>query len=72
MRARLQGVVILECVVRPDGRCANVRVVRSLDRDFGLDQKAIEAAYKWRFRPGERLGEPVPVFVTLEMEFAIR
>ena len=72
MRARTQGVVILECVVQPDGHCSDVRVVRSLDRAFGLDQKAIDAARKWIFRPGRRQGEPVPVFVTLEMEFAIR
>jgi protein TonB len=72
MRARMQGVVILECVVEPDGRCGDVRVVRSLDRTFGLDQKAIDAARKWVFRPGTRLGDPVPVFVTLEMEFGLR
>jgi TonB family protein len=72
MRARLQGVVILNCVVRPDGRCSDIRVLKSLDMIFGLDQQAIASAREWRFRPGTRMGEPVPVLVTLEIGFTIR
>jgi len=72
MRARLQGVVVLNCVVRPDGRCSDIRVMRSLDMVFGLDDQAIASAREWRFRPGERLGAPVPVLVTLEIAFNIR
>ena len=72
MRARLQGVVVLNCVVRPDGTCSDIRVTRSLDSIFGLDQRAIASAREWRFRPGSRLGEPVAVQVTLEIEFNIR
>jgi periplasmic protein TonB len=72
MRARLQGVVVLHCVVRPDGRCSDIRVTKSLDTVFGLDQQAIASAREWRFRPGERMGEPVSVLVTLEIGFTIR
>jgi len=72
MRARLQGVVVLNCVVQPDGTCSDIRVTRSLDALFGLDQQAIASARQWRFRPGVRLGEPVPVHVTLEIAFSIR
>jgi TonB family protein len=72
MRARLQGVVVLNCVVQPDGRCSDIRVMRSLDMMFGLDEQAIASAREWRFRPGQRLGEPVPVQVTLEIAFNIR
>ena len=72
MRARLQGVVVLNCVVQTDGTCSDIRVVRSLDMVFGLDQQAIASARQWRFRPGTRLGEPVPVQVTLEIAFSIR
>ena len=61
MRAKIQGSVWVECVVQPDGTVTNVRVVRSLDPTFGLDQEAVKAARQWRFRPGLRLGEPVPV-----------
>ncbi|HKE86266.1 MAG TPA: TonB family protein [Vicinamibacterales bacterium] len=72
MRARLQGVVTLTCVVQTDGRCSDIRVTRSLDTVFGLDQQAIASAREWQFIPGRRLGQPVPVRVTLEITFTIR
>ena len=72
MRARIQGIVVIECVVRPNGRCSDIRVARSLDPIFGLDEEARRAVTEWRFKPGARLGEPVPVAVRLELEFTIR
>lgn len=72
MRAKVQGTVLLECVVRPDGSVGDVQVVRSLDPTFGLDQQAVTAARKWRFAPGTRLGEPVPVLITIELTFTLR
>jgi protein TonB len=72
MRARVQGVVVLNCVVRPDGTCTDIRITKSLDMAFGLDQQAIASAREWRFRPGTRMGQPVPVRVTLEIGFTIR
>ncbi len=72
MRAKIQGKVWLEVVVMPDGRPGDIRVVRSLDRTFGLDEEAIKAMRQWRFRPGMRQGQPVPVVVTVEMEFTLR
>jgi periplasmic protein TonB len=72
MRAKVQGTVLLECVVRPDGSIGDVQVIRSLDPTFGLDQQAVAAARKWRFAPGTRLGEPVPVLITIELQFTLR
>ena len=72
MRAKVQGTVLLECVVRPDGSVGDVQVIRSLDPTFGLDQEAIKAAKQWRFAPGTRLGEPVPVLITIELTFTLR
>jgi TonB family protein len=72
MRAKVQGSVILECVVRADGSVGDVQVVRSLDPTFGLDQQAVAAAKKWTFIPGTRLGEPVPVLITIELTFTLR
>src|SRR4029453_10721059 len=37
MRAKIQGRVLLECVILPDGTVGEVRVLRSLDPIFGLD-----------------------------------
>ena len=72
MRAKVQGTVLLECVVKPDGSVGDVQVVRSLDPTFGLDQQAVVAARKWRFAPGTRLGEAVPVLITIELTFTLR
>lgn len=72
MRAKVQGVVLLECVVLADGTVGEVKIVKSLDKVFGLDEQAIKAAKAWRFLPGRRFGEPVPVLVTIELTFTLR
>jgi TonB family protein len=72
MRAKVQGRVMLECIVLADGTVGNVEVLRSLDPTFGLDQEAIKAAKQWRFDPGTRFGEPVAVLVTIELTFTLR
>jgi protein TonB len=73
MRAKIQGVVWLEAVVMPDGSVGDVRVTRSLDPTFGLDKEAERTVKLWRFAPGtNRLGEPVPVIVAIEMSFTLR
>jgi periplasmic protein TonB len=63
--------VLLEAVVKTDGTVDDVKVLRSLDAKFGLDQEAIKAAKLWRFQPGTRQGEPVPVVVTMELSFTL-
>jgi len=72
MRAKVQGVVLLECVVLADGRVGDVRIVRSLDSIYGLDAEAVTAARKWQFLPGRRFGEPVAVRVVIELGFRLR
>ena len=70
MRAKVQGVVVLECIVLPDGTVGDARVKRSLP--FGLDEEAIKAARQWRFSPGTRQGEPVAVIISIELSFSLR
>ena len=72
MRAKVQGMVEVEAVVLPDGSVGQVQIVRSLDDRFGLDDKALEAVKRWRFRPGTRQGKPVAVIVTIELNFTLR
>jgi protein TonB len=72
MRAKVQGTVWVECVVRPDGTCTDANVTKSLDSVFGLDQEAIKAARQWRFVPGTRMGQPVSVLITIELTFTLR
>ena len=51
--------MVLYVEVDPDGKAHNMKVLRSLG--LGLDEKAIEAVNKWKFRPGYKDGKPVTV-----------
>ena len=72
MRAKVQGVVVVEAVVREDGTVGQVQIVRSLDPTYGLDQEAVKAVRLWRFLPGKRQGQNVPVLVEIELSFTLR
>ncbi len=71
MRAKIQGVVELEAVVGTNGVITEIRILKSLDRAFGLDEEAIRTAKQWLFRPGRYQGENVPVMVVIQMEFRL-
>ena len=66
-QAKLQGTVVLYVEVGPDGMAHNIKVQRPLG--MGLDEKAIEAVSRWRFRPGMKDGKPVTVGATVEVNF---
>jgi protein TonB len=72
MRARITGSVGLSCVVDRDGSVRDCRLTRSLDRRHGLDDQALRAARLWKFLPARRRDEPVPVRVTIDMDFSLR
>ena len=71
-RAKIQGVVHVEVVVKTDGTVGDTRVTRSLDKEFGLDRRAVEAVKEWRFVPGQKDGVAVPVLVEIELTFTVR
>jgi TonB family protein len=71
MRQKIQGVVVLDAIIGIDGRITAVRVARSLDRRFGLDQAALAAAQQWTFTPARRIGVPIAVKVQLHLEFRL-
>jgi protein TonB len=68
-KAKYQGTVLLYIEVDPTGKATAIRVQRSLG--LGLDEKAIEAVKKWRFRPGTKDGKPVTVAATIEVNFRL-
>lgn len=68
-KAKWQGTVVLSLIVDENGTAQQIKVARSLG--MGLDQKAIEAVTKWRFRPGMKDGKPVPVYATIEVNFRL-
>jgi protein TonB len=71
MRQKIEGIVEMEAVVGIDGRVSRVRVVKSVDREHGLDEEALRAARAWTFEPGILNGAAVPVLVTIQLEFRL-
>jgi TonB family protein len=64
--AGLQGVVVLEITVGPDGIVSQARVLRGQPL---LDQAAIDAARQWRYEPTLQNGTPVAVRFTATVDF---
>lgn len=69
MRARVQGLVVMECVVEVDGSVGPVRVRRSVEPS--LDDAAVRTLKQWRFKPGTKDGTPVRVAIIVEMSFTL-
>lgn len=68
-KAKHQGTVVLYVVVDEKGQPRDLRVVRAIG--LGLDEKAIEAVTKWRFKPGLKEGRAVAVAATIEVNFRL-
>jgi TonB family protein len=68
-KAKYQGTVVMAVTVDATGRVGDAKVIRSLG--LGLDEKAIEAVQKWRFRPGTKDGKAVAVQTEVEMSFRL-
>ena len=67
--ARVQGVVIIEATIDPDGKVSEARVLRSIPL---LDQAALEAVRQWEYTPTLLNGEAVPVIMTVTANFTLR
>ncbi len=72
MQQRIEGDVVLEGVVRDDGRVGDVKVSESLDSVYGLDEEAVKAFKQWEFKPGTKDNKPVSVRIHVKMRFALR
>jgi TonB family protein len=69
MHQKIEGTVLLACVVKTDGSVGEIALLRSLDSRFGLDGEAVVAARQWRFAPATLRGQPVQTLVTIELSF---
>ena len=67
--ARVQGIVIMECTITPEGRVSDVRVLRSIPM---LDAAAVEAVRQWVYEPTLMNGVPVTVVMTVTVSFKMR
>jgi len=68
-QARVEGVVIIEAVIGTDGRVKEARVLKSKPL---LDEAALAAVRQWVFSPTTLNGVPVPVLMTVTVNFTLR
>uniref|UniRef100_UPI0025B8EA69 energy transducer TonB n=1 Tax=Luteitalea sp. TaxID=2004800 RepID=UPI0025B8EA69 len=67
--ARVSGVVIIEATIGPSGKVQNARVLRSIPL---LDQSALDAVKQWEYTPTLLNGVPVPVIMTVTVNFTLQ
>ena len=68
-RAKYQGTCGLTLIVDTHGMPQDLRVLQPLD--YGLTENAIEVASRYRFKPAMKAGEPVPVTITVRVNFQL-
>jgi TonB family protein len=68
-KAKFEGVVTVSLIVDKNGLPQNVHVTKGVGH--GLDEKAVEAVKKYRFKPATENGKPVAVFLNVEVNFEI-
>jgi protein TonB len=68
LRARIQGVVILECTIDELGKVSHVTVQRGHELLSGAAIKAVE---QWEYEPTLLNGVPVPVIMTVTVNFKL-
>lgn len=66
--ARVQGTVILEAIISESGQVESLRVLRSVGL---LDDAAMTAVRQWRYEPALLNGAPVPVIITITVDFRL-
>lgn len=69
LMARMNGYVIVECIIDRTGVVRDTKVLRSSSALF--DQSALEAVQQWQFSPGSLHGRPVDTIFNLTVTFTI-
>lgn len=67
--AKVEGTVVVDLEVHPDGRAHNLKIAQTLDP--GLDQSALDAISAWRFQPATKNGQLIAVKATIEIHFRL-
>jgi TonB family protein len=68
IQARVQGVVVLECTIDTAGRVSAMRLLRGVPL---LAEAAMAAVRQWEYTPTVLNGVPVPVVMTVTVNFKL-
>lgn len=70
-RARIEGKVFLQAVIRKDGTVGDIKVLREPPGSLGFAEKAQAAVSQWRYRPAMQNNRPVDVYFTVTVSFTL-
>lgn len=70
-RQRVSGTVVLAVLVDENGAVREVKVLRGVKPDLGLDAAAVSAVQTWRYRPAVKNGVRVKVRITTAIGFRL-
>jgi protein TonB len=65
-QAKVSGIVVIEATIDADGKVADTKVLRSAPL---LEQAAVDAVRQWEYKPSTQNGKPVPVVMTVTVNF---
>jgi TonB family protein len=68
-KAKVNGVVLVQFVIDERGKPQNIQVTQGIG--MGLDQKAVQAIRKWKFKPAEKDGKPVATIAHAQVNFRL-
>lgn len=69
---KVEGTVIISILVSENGDVADARVLREAGGSSGLNEAALSAVRKWKFRPGVKEGKRVKVWMTYPIVFKLQ
>ena len=67
-RARVEGVVVLEATLTPEGNVDKVKIISGPPL---LVESAVEAVTHWKYEPTYLNGQAVPVILTARITFSL-
>ncbi|MGB8012901.1 MAG: energy transducer TonB [Terriglobales bacterium] len=68
-KKKIQGVITLSLTVAADGTTRDIKIQKGLG--YGLDEKAVEAVSRWKFKPALKDGEPIDKEIAVEVNFRL-
>jgi len=68
-RAKVMGTVIVQAIIDEKGDVALAKVLKGV---AGLDDAALDAVNQWKYKPTLMNGVPVPVMMTVTVNFSLR
>jgi periplasmic protein TonB len=76
---KLNGSVLVNCYVEPDGRTSNVHATQTMVKEVHLsidekelEESAVNAVQRYNFKSSSKDGQPVRVQLNVEVSFASR